>query len=165
MKVTAKRTPVSPSEMKKAMLQSSQAIGEPLTNEAVSVLLAQWALETGWGRSMYCYNIGNIKSDQKSGNWYFIRCREVIGGKTVWFDPDHPACCFRAYQTLLDGAVEYVRFLKKKYRAAWASAKNGDCRGFCHELKRLGYYTASENSYTAAVSSLFNTFRKLPTDP
>lgn len=133
--------------------------------ECLALLWAQWALETGRGKAIHCYNFGNIK---RSGDedYCMYRCNEVIGGKLQWFDPPHRQTHFRAYATAVDGAYDYISFLSKKtrYLKAWEQVKNGDSAAFSHELKVAGYYTADEAMYTKGVVSLTNEFkRKAPT--
>lgn len=128
----------------------------------VCILLAQWALETGRGRFCHCWNIGNAKSTMRDGrSWTFYRCNEIINGREVWFNPPDPGCCFRAYETLREGAADYLDTIARRYKAAWPAVLNGDPAGFVHELKRLNYFTANENAYRNSVVSLFCEF--LPT--
>ena len=74
----------------------------------------------------------------------------------------HPWSQFRAYKTAEDGAEDYIRFVsqKKRYAKAWQKVIEGDPKGYSHELKVAGYYTASESSYTRGVVRLFEEFMK-----
>lgn len=51
------------------------------TRDAILTLVAQSAFETGWWQKMHCFNPGNAKSLQRTGDWYFVKCTEYI-------DPD-----------------------------------------------------------------------------
>src|SRR4051794_28728260 len=124
------------------------------------VLLAQWALETGRGRSMHCFNLGNVKSNRTSGDWCFFRCDEILNGKVKWFEPDDPACCFRAFPDLNSGAADYLRTLNARFQGAWPAVVAGDPAAFAHLLKQQRYYTADEAQYTHSVVSLFNEFSR-----
>jgi hypothetical protein len=157
-------TPVTPPQLFSALAGAWQkAFNETPHRTSLLVLLAQWALETGRGRSMHCYNLGNVKSSQKSGDWCFFRCNEIINGKEVWFEPDHPGCCFRAFATLDDGALDYLNTLHDRFKPAWPAVVAGDPQSFVHLLKINRYFTADEAQYTNSVVSLFNEFsRTLP---
>lgn len=129
--------------------------------ETVLVLLAQSALETGRWRSCHNFNLGNIKSRPGDGrDWTYFRCNEVEHGRTVWYDPPHPACRFRAFRTLEEGAVDHLAFLRgmKRYAQAWPMAIAGDPRAFVGELKRAGYFTASLEPYATSVASIYHDF-------
>lgn len=132
-----------------------------LTDEAVAIIVSQSALETGRWKSLYCFNFGNEKATASwSGDYYMIRCNEIIGGKLEWFDPPHPQTWFRAFPDAATGAESHVRFLSQsaRYAQAWHAALVGDPAAYAHALKVHGYYTASEALYTRAVVSLFNEF-------
>jgi Putative peptidoglycan binding domain len=156
-----KLTPVTPAEVLEALGKSWQIeFGSPAHRTSLLVLLSQWALETGRGKSMHCYNLGNVKSNQTTGDWCFFRCNEVINGKVVWFDPDHPACCFRAFTNLNDGALDYLRVLHTRFSKAWPAVESGDPALFSHLLKANHYYTADEGQYTKTLVALFNEFSR-----
>jgi hypothetical protein len=156
-----KRTPVTEGEVYTALGGAWQTeFGSAAPRSSLLVLLSQWALETGRGHSMHCFNLGNVKSRQQTGDWCFFRCNEVINGKIVWFDPDDPACCFRAFNTLADGALDYLHTLRSRFSAAWPAVLNGDPAGFSHLLKLSRYYTADEHQYTQTLVSLFSEFNR-----
>jgi hypothetical protein len=75
---------------------------------------------------------------------------------------NHSWSQFRAYKTAEDGAEDYLRFVsqKKRYAKAWQKVIEGDPKGYSHELKVAGYYTANEASYTRGVVRLFDEFMK-----
>lgn len=135
--------------------------GEYPSNDSLALLWAQWALETGRGKAIHCYNFGNIK---RSGDedYCMYRCNEIINGKTLWFDPPHKQTWFRAYPSAVEGAYDYIRFLsqRSRYQKAWAAIQKGNPALFAHELKVAGYYTANEAQYTKGVMSLSNEFKQ-----
>ncbi|MBK9496873.1 MAG: peptidoglycan-binding protein [Xanthomonadales bacterium] len=158
-KVEAVRTNATVDQVRKALSISWVALfGEHPSPESICVLLAQWALETGRGNSMWNYNLGNVKSHQKDGDWCFFRCNEVINGKVVWFEPDHPACCFRAYPTLQQGADAYMHELHGRFAKAWPAVISGNPTEFSKRLKASKYYTADEGKYTSTLVSLYREF-------
>lgn len=128
------------------------------TKEALCVLLAQWALETGWGKKCWCWNIGNYKHVPGDGRDYtYFKCDEVMrDGRTVWYDPsrlaDKPYCCFKAYSTIEGGAIDYLASLNKHFTSAWPDVLAGNPEAFAHDLKLQHYYTAPENDTTDPVT-------------
>lgn len=142
--------------------------GATPTKRHLCILLAQSALESGRWRSMHCWNFGNVKaSPTYSGLYCQFRCNEVIGGKVLWFDPPHPQCNFRAFESIETGAVDHMRFLslRKSYAQAWGQARLGDPVAFVHALKLSGYFTADEGPYSRAVTLLFMEYMRLLTEP
>jgi hypothetical protein len=158
--------------------------------ESIWVLLAQIQLETGL---KYChnFNLGNVKSVEGDGHDYqFFGCgeelplsvaqhavhdsplvkvvRTYMSGKTqmasVWIEPEHPWCRFRAFNSLLEGSVDYVKLLNKRFQKSWPAVIAGDPVLFAHLLKVQGYYTADELVYATSVKSCFNGWAKLNVD-
>jgi hypothetical protein len=158
-------------------------LGERPSRASIILLLAQGALETGRWKSMYCWNLGNIKAGKDVDHCYF-RCNEVLSQKAaaeihmkstpgsveigravgssvvVWFNPPHPYCRFRAYATLDDGAVGYLDMLHRRFKASWAQVLIGDPVEFVRALKKENYFTADVVEYSKSVASLFNEFHK-----
>ena len=154
-------TPVSPAEVLNALQVAwNTQFGSAAQPASLLVLLAQWALETGRGRSMHCFNLGNVKSNATSGDWCFYRCNEIINGKVVWFDPDNAACCFRAFADLNAGAADYLKTLNSRFQRSWPAVLSGDPAAFAHLLKLQGYYTANEAQYTQTLVALFGEFSR-----
>ncbi len=154
----ATRTRVTPGEVLSALdaawdeLHKTGTIAEGPTADGLLVLGAHWHLETGGGQSMWNFNLGNAKSIPGDGrSWTFYRCNEIIDGKEVWFDPPHPQTRFRAFESLVDGALDYVALLYKRFTKAWATLAGGDPEAFAHELKAQRYYTASEALYVRVI--------------
>ena len=146
---------------------------------AVEIVAAQWAIETGWGQKCHCYNVGNAKG-RVGGvyDWTFFKCGEelarataraearrdgrvviqreyVLGGRdyaSVVVLPEHPWCCFRAFESLVDGVADHLQLLHRRFGDAFTAAVAGDARAFCSCLKRAGYYTASVEQYTRGLT-------------
>ena len=164
--VADRLTPFSRQELLDALAAAwPVVVGSPCTNaDSLRVLAAQVCLETGNGKSCHCNNLGNIKAKVGGGyDWTFFRCNEIINGKVVWFEPPNPACCFRAYETLRAGVVDYLALLyaSANFRRAWPAVVAGDPAQFCHLLRQASYYTADEGQYTRAVVSIFGDLRSL----
>jgi len=175
-KITVYDPVVLAAGLRSACLALPQVSRDP-GDAALSVLMAQIALETGRGKSCHNWNLGNIKASETYGGQYScFRCNEIIRGKVEWFDPDsggfdvppgHPQTRFRAYEDAeglkpapVRAAYDYVAFLaaRTRYAKAWQAALAGDPAAYVHELKVAGYFTASEGPYRKAVVSLFNTY-------
>lgn len=152
--------------------------------ESVKILLSHWALETGWGKSMWCYNVGNAKSTGVSGDWCFFKCNEILRTKSaefqvardpnlakittrransciVWFYPKHPYTRFRAFKTLEEGVYDHLKMLVRTFTLAWPFVVAGDPVAYSKALKRQKYYTADEAQYTKVLRSVYSKFDKI----
>jgi hypothetical protein len=149
------RTPISPQALYLALKAAAPlAVGCELSRASLLVLLAQIDEETGW-RSCHANNLGNVKHVKGDGHDYVMfSCSEVIEGVDTPFDPPHPTTWFRAYATLDEGCVDYLRLLQRRFYLAWAAVLTGDPAQFAHLLRTQHYYTADEARYTAAVVAL-----------
>ncbi len=98
---------------------------------------------------MFNFNFGGIKGASPAGTTAVYRTREVLGGKEVSIRDG-----FRAYASLDEGALDYVRTMKERFGGALAPAARGDVTGFAGALKRAHYYTASEADYAHGLTSL-----------
>lgn len=160
----------------------------PPSRASVHLLLAHWAIETGWGKHMHCFNLGNVKSREGDGrDFCYFECGEelfvrqaekwqrdtpslvtilrryTIGSVTmasVLIRPDHPACRFRAFRSLDEGAVDYLALLRQRFSLAWPFVCAGDPDGFVRALKQQRYFTASADTYATAVRSIFSDLQK-----
>ena len=136
----------------------------PIIN-ALALLWAQSAGETGRWKFLRCNNWGNIK---KREDWKYTSydAGEVltIDGVTkhYMFYPYHPQTFFAAWDTPLDGAEAYIRFLSQRarYKRAWVELMAGDPITYCRELKIAGYFTADLALYTKGVVNLTNEFKR-----
>ncbi|HEX4336997.1 MAG TPA: glucosaminidase domain-containing protein [Polyangiaceae bacterium] len=148
--VKAQRTPLSGSEAAQAIESAwTDVMGEPPSKSTVAVLTAQWAHETGRGRSMLNYNFGGIKGTGPSGLSASYGTKEGWGASEV-----HTTDTFRAYRTPEEGAKDYVQLLAKRFPKAVEAAKAGDPDGFVRGLKERGYFTGNEVAYRNSVASM-----------
>ena len=162
MKVPPLRSRISPAELYGALRLSWRCLfGVDPSPDSILVLMAQWALETGHGKSCYCHNLGNVKSNLKSGDWYFMRCWEIIDGEKVWIDPDNPGCAFKAYNDLFTATLAHLETLSIRYAKSWSAVLAGDPSQFCALLKKQYYYSGNEAEYTSSVVSIYNSYKKL----
>lgn len=155
------RTVPSLPEWRDAVLGAYKTLrgeGEDLSDAALSVLWAQFALETGRGNYCWNWNLGNIKWSP-GRDYSILRTYEIVDGKRVDLDDR-----FRAFESIDQGALDYLSFLlRASYAKAWEAVLSGDPSRFAHVLKTLGYYTENEEVYRRNVASLAAEFlRKVP---
>lgn len=122
--------------------------GAPPSPDSLSIILAQWGLETGRGKSCYNSNLGNIRPPQTRGD---ITCMqipgghvsEVLGGNEYFFSPPSRGTTFRAFESLQVGARFYLDLLHTRFSRAWPAVLAGNPQGFVEALHQQGYFTAN----------------------
>jgi len=120
------------------------------------VILAQAALETGWGRSLIknsngsnSFNLFNIKADKA---WQGRQAQVA----TLEFDQGIPKkvnAGFRSYDSFKESFRDYVDFIKSNPRYGDALKKAGNAEQYMHELQRAGY--ATDPKYADKVMSIY----------
>lgn len=144
------RTPLSEQDAFRELALAWQRVtGTEAPPRAVSILWAQWAMETARGTRMYGHNFSGIKGTGPSGLSLMLRTSEGYGANRRDIRDR-----FRAYVSPAEGATDYVRLLNDRYPEALVAASRGDARGFVHEIRRRGYFTDEETKYANAVHSL-----------
>ncbi len=126
-----------------------ERFGHSPTRPTLSVLTAQWAHETGRGRSMMNFNFGGIKGTGPSGLSAVYGTREGHGASER-----HVEDGFRAYHSAAEGASDYLNLLARRYPQAIEAADRGDPAAFVRSLHEGGYFTASPESYQRSVTLL-----------
>lgn len=124
---------------------------------APEVLVAQAALETGWGQHMMARpeggsanNLFGIKADERWDG-------ERVAAQTLEFRDgvmSQERAAFRAYGSLGESFSDYVRFLKSNPRYRHALADSGDPERFVSGLQRAGYATDPE--YASKIKNIMN---------
>ncbi|GAA0688687.1 flagellar assembly peptidoglycan hydrolase FlgJ [Marinobacterium maritimum] len=123
-----------------------------------SVLLAQAALETGWGKfvtrdaasGQSSRNLFNIKADSRwQGEAVQVQTLEYRGGV-----PEKEQARFRAYDSYADSFNDYVDFLRSNSRYQQALESGTDPSRFVRELHNAGYATDPE--YASKIERIFN---------
>ena len=123
-----------------------------------SVLLAQAALETGWGKFVTrdtasgksSFNLFNIKADSRwQGDAVQVQTLEYRGGV-----PEKEQARFRAYEDYADSFNDYVEFLQTNPRYQQALEQAEDPGRFVRELHAAGYATDPE--YATKIERIFN---------
>ncbi len=113
------------------------------------VLLAQAALETGWGKHVISYsndvpthNLFNIKADHRwDGPKAVVPTLEYEKGKAV-----RQYAAFRSYPTYEASFKDYVDFIKTGSRYQAALEKADDSQAYVQALHQAGYATDPQYS-------------------
>ena len=143
----------TPEDFVTALRPLAERAGQRLGVEA-DVLLAQAALETGWGRYMtggaegVSNNLFNIKADGEwTGPTVTVGTLEYRRGVPV-----RESATFRAYDSLEASFEDYVEFIENspRYRTALENAKDGET--YLRELQDAGY--ATDPRYAEKILSI-----------
>ncbi|MGH8506017.1 MAG: flagellar assembly peptidoglycan hydrolase FlgJ [Stenotrophobium sp.] len=132
-----------PADFIKSLLPQAQAAARELGVPA-RVLVAQAALETGWGKHMIknadgspSYNFFGIKAGRHwQGDKVSKSTTEYHGSQ-----PQREVAQFRSYDTPAAAFKDYVKFLKSNPRYAAALNHGGDTGHFARGLQQAGYAT------------------------
>lgn len=116
--------------------KAARALGVP-----TEILLAQAALETGWGKSAQGpqpnHRYFGIKADSR---WQ----GDVARKTTIEFEQEQPKklhALFRDYPNGADAFSDYVKFIKESPRYESAVKRGDDAREYIHGLQKAGYAT------------------------
>jgi hypothetical protein len=149
-RVEPNHTPLGGDEAASALSNAYASVtGRAPTAKQLSLLVAQWSLETGGGRAMMNYNFGGIKGTSPSGMSTAYKTKEGYGATERTITDQ-----FRAYRTPQEGAADYLRVLRAHFPKSFDAVRAGDAQVFAHTLKREGYYTGNEADYTKAIASI-----------
>jgi flagellar protein FlgJ len=117
-------------------------------------LIAQAALETGWGRRQIqgsdgpAHNLFGIKATGRwSGDVASARTHEFVDGAMRAERAE-----FRAYASPAESFADYVRLLQTSPRYQQALAAGSDIQGFARGLQRAGY--ATDPAYAAKITAI-----------
>jgi flagellar protein FlgJ len=121
------------------------------------VLLAQAALETGWGRSLIknsngsnSFNLFNIKADKAwQGKQAQVPTLEFEQGIAKKVNAG-----FRSYASFQESFQDYVDFIKTNPRYGDALKQAGNGERYLYELQRAGY--ATDPNYANKVMSIYH---------
>jgi peptidoglycan hydrolase FlgJ len=154
--VMAKFAPGDPVGFVRAMAPHAQAAADKL-GVSVRALLAQAALETGWGKHLpqrhdgsSSFNLFGIKA---GGSWdgdkVSVPTLEYEDGVAVRKRDN-----FRAYDSPAAAFADYARLLADSPRYARALGQGENIAGFAHALSRGGY--ATDPTYAAKLTAIAN---------
>ena len=160
-------TAVAQSEMLPGRFTSPEEFVQgiyPLAQEAANslgidarVLVAQAALETGWGQSLphhadgsSTHNLFGIKADQRwSGGAATVDTLEFRDGIA-----QREKAAFRSYDSFGESLQDYVSFIQNNGRYASALSSGGDGSAYVQELQLAGYATDPE--YATKITGILN---------
>ena len=156
--------PTSPSKTRFGSSQEFIATMLPMAEKAAErlgieprFLVAQAALETGWGKSMIrqkdgsnSHNLFGIKATGWNGASATVTTTEYVNGKAT-----REKAGFRAYDSFEQSFDDFVSLLENndRYRTAIQVASNtGDSERFVKELQKAGY--ATDPQYARKISQI-----------
>ena len=124
---------------------------------APSTLLAQSALETGWGQhfpsgedGQHGFNLFGIKADDRwSGPVTQVETVEYFAGQPVKVNAN-----FRRYDSFEQSFNDYVDFVSSQSRYQPALEKATDAAGYIQALQAAGY--ATDPKYAEKVQAILN---------
>lgn len=126
-------------------------------NVNTDVLLAQAALETGWGKHLIhdakgnnSFNIFNIKA---SGTWQgkTVAVNSLENKQGVTYQERSE---FRHYENYVQSFSDYVSLIKNNPRYEKALAVGGDSHAYANELQKAGY--ATDPQYAKKIRQLLS---------
>jgi flagellar protein FlgJ len=122
-----------------------------------AVMVAQAALETGWGKHIInksdgnsSHNLFNIKSDK---SWQGEKANKV----TLEFEQGTPVkkqASFRAYDSIKDSVNDFVDFLTQNPRYQNALQNTAKPSEFLDSLQKAGY--ATDPNYASKIKKVLN---------
>lgn len=143
----------SPQEFIATMLPMAEQAAKKLGVEP-RYLVAQAALETGWGKSIISnkagvssHNLFGIKSHGWGGDSTQVTTSEYVAGAKVKEKAD-----FRSYASFEQSFNDYVDFLQTNGRYRQALQTTADPEQFVSELQKAGY--ATDPQYARKISQI-----------
>lgn len=138
----------SPKDFVDAMMPYAKTAAKALGSSPL-VMVAQAALETGWGQKVIrkpggesSHNLFNIKADQRwDGPQARVKTLEFEGGVAV-----RQQANFRAYDDYESSFSDYVDFLQNSSRYQGALDNVSNPASFLHSLQQAGYATDPQYS-------------------
>jgi len=144
----------SPQEFTQALWPHANKVAEKLGLKP-EVLIAQAALETGWGDKMIKDTQGNnannlfgIKADARwSGDKVNVSTLEFRDGVAA-----KEQAAFRSYQSVAHSFDDYAEFLQSNPRYQEALVNTGDANVYLEKLQQAGYST--DPAYAEKIQSI-----------
>ncbi|MEX0584146.1 MAG: flagellar assembly peptidoglycan hydrolase FlgJ [Natronospirillum sp.] len=146
----------SPEAFVQAIWPYAEAAAETMDADP-RYLVAQAALETGWGQHVIgrqgggsTHNLFNIKADQRwSGDSARVDTREYLQGRPVTVAAD-----FRAYDDFAQSFADYQDFLSRHPRYEQALQVAPDGPAYARALQSAGY--ATDPAYAEKIDRIAN---------
>ena len=169
--VKREKTPASEGQVVDAIKAAwPKVFGETPTIEQIGKAWSQIALETGNGKAISNFNVGNYDwSKNFSGNYYVGNDSITVGN-----DPNnrkHYKPRRRAYSSLVDGVSDYLSWFKNK-PSVLRALKEGSPKDLSFALAAAGYYDRHVRDdyigndgkkiygYTTGLTQRYNQFLK-----
>ncbi len=151
----------SPEEFVRRLLPAATAAGERLGLDP-KAMLAQAALETGWGKKI----IGR-KNGESSHNLFGIKADKSWKEQKTWVSTLEyeqgiavkVQAPFRSYASFNDSFNDYVQFLNDNPRYGQALQQTGSPRQYFKALQQAGY--ATDPNYASKLSAVLDTVNRL----
>jgi len=157
--ITAKGESAGPITTAEQFVRQLQPYAEQAAKELgvePKAILAQAALESGWGKSLIktrdgesSFNVFNIKADK---SWQGPQAKV----STLEFDhgvAQKVNAGFRTYGSFKESFNDYVDFIKSNPRYQQALKQAGNTQRYMHELQQAGY--ATDPRYAEKVMSIY----------
>lgn len=145
----------SPDEFVEYMMPKAQRAAEKIGVDP-KALVAQAALETGWGKFVMqdkngnsAHNLFGIKADSRwDGDKVIVNTMESENGVT-----SQVKAAFRSYDNFSDSIDDYVDFLKSNSRYGEALNQTDNASNFFRSLQDAGY--ATDPNYADKLISIY----------
>ena len=144
--IAAAAAPSAPAAFIASCLTSAKQVKQTY-NVPIAVLIAQAALESGWGQHVKDFAYFGIKGHAPTGSSTTFQTTEVINGEVI-----HEAQTFRAYTSFADAADDYGRFLTSNHRYNGCFQYANDPVNFVKTLAAAGY--ATDPNYASKLIAL-----------
>ena len=144
----------SPEQFVDALMPLAKSVAEEIGVDP-KVLLAQAALETGWGKHLIqrgeggsSHNLFNIKADSRwDGDSVVTSTLEFRDGVA-----QRERAAFRAYDGYEQSFRDYISFLKDSPRYQIALQSTADPSAYLNQLQQAGY--ATDPNYAQKISNI-----------
>ncbi|WP_370298994.1 flagellar assembly peptidoglycan hydrolase FlgJ [Pontibacterium sp.] len=146
----------SPAQFVETLMPLAESVASEIGVDP-KVLLAQAALETGWGKHLVqrgeggsSHNLFNIKADSRwGGDSATTMTLEFRNGVA-----QRERAAFRAYDSFEQSFRDYISFLKDSPRYQIALQSAGDPYAYLNQLQQAGY--ATDPQYAQKISSILD---------
>jgi flagellar protein FlgJ len=154
--ITRARHIESPRDFVKTLFPIAEEVASSIGVDP-RVLLAQSALETGWGRKMIAmpdgsnsHNLFGIKADARwNGEQASVNTVEYRDGVAA-----QEKASFRSYGSYEESFRDYVKFLQENPRYQEALSQSHDANSFTQHLQDAGY--ATDPVYAKKIARVMN---------
>lgn len=135
-----------------------------LSSSAKKLIIAQFALESGWGyarASVKGFNYGNITAG--AGKWTgpitYGQDKHCVAGGAICIPIIQK---FRKYGSNEEAIADYLAFLggTSRYARSYQALLGGNLVNFATQLREDGYYTASVDVYVSGMQGAMSIIEK-----